>query len=920
MNTKEELLKFVSEVNDGIIFIDQKGEFTFFNEGWLELIQYSKVELENKKIVDFIHPLDQEQFNELIKSLLINEELDLFVLRVVTKHKAVRFVQFYVKGVYEGDNYIGARFIASDVTIREFSRRYRKAEHTLMQEIALGSTHNDIRETVGNLMIGLFESQFIELDKYGFMVFEFEFNSVNRSTQYIHKTNGNPLFDEVQTSFSNFFNKIEGFKNNELDDIKRFVLQATSQFDLEIVFYPIKNKYDELVGLIFFIGSKDEIISVLFDSIQDIGRILTLSHEQARLAHIRLQRKKKLESLVHLRTKELEEEIVVKEEKERLLQLSEQYFRKTFEDALHGIAIINPDHKIEDINIAFAKITGYNRDELFNKPFTDLIEKEHVKDDLNMLDQLLIGATQGYEHEERYVRKNNQKIWVLSSVTLMKDSQGNALNILLQIIDITEKKKAEEEILKAKDEAEKLNASKTEFLANMSHEIRSPLNAIIGFSHVVKKMIAKKENVSKITNYIDNIELSGKNLASIINDILDLSKIEAGKHELSEDWFSPEQVVKNAYNICKAQATEKALNYSYHIPEKLPERIFGDNTKLTQILLNLVGNAIKFTSKEKKVEIHALMNDDELILSVVDEGIGIDEKNLDSIFNPFEQEDTSTTRNYGGTGLGLSITKSLVELMNGQLLVESKKGKGSTFKVIVPFHKIQLGKSSYDEQKNDYHSCFNGIKILVVDDTEINHEVLKGVFEDFEVNLFHAYNGNQCKEIAERELPDIILMDFHMPDIDGSEVTRNLKQSNLTKKIPVIGVSADAFKSSKEAALSSGMEGYITKPIDFDQLFLTMSKILPKDLIENTDIQQDSKVDADTKELILLKIAELKQYEIYETEKLMENILNIESSLLNASNNALLNNQILDLKGAILSGDEMKMSEISDEISKLINL
>ena len=124
MNTKEELLKFVSEVNDGIIFIDQKGEFTFFNEGWLELIQYSKVELENKKIVDFIHPLDQEQFNELIKSLLINEELDLFVLRVVTKHKAVRFVQFYVKGVYEGDNYIGARFIASDVTIREFSRRY----------------------------------------------------------------------------------------------------------------------------------------------------------------------------------------------------------------------------------------------------------------------------------------------------------------------------------------------------------------------------------------------------------------------------------------------------------------------------------------------------------------------------------------------------------------------------------------------------------------------------------------------------------------------------------------------------------------------------------------------------------------------------------------------------------------------------
>ena len=919
MNTKEELLKFVSEVNDGIIFIDHKCNFTFFNAGWLELIHYSNDELENRNIIDFIHPDDQEQFNELIKALLVNEELDLFVLRIVTKLKAVRFVQFYVKGVYDGDEYVGARFIASDVTIREFSLRYRKAEHTLMQEIALGSTHNDIRETVGNLMIGLFESQFLELEKYGFMVFEFEINASQKSTQYIHKTKNNPVLDKVEIAFAEFFNKIKGFSNNELDDVKRFILQLTSDFDLEIVFYPIKNKYDELVGLIFFIGSKDEIISVLFNSIQDIGRILTLSHEQARLAHIRLQRKKKLESLVHLRTKELEEEIVVKEEKERLLQLSEQYFRKTFEDALHGIAIINPDHKIDDINQAFAKITGYNRGELFNKPFTELIEKEHVKDDLNMLDQLLKGKTQGYEHEERYIRKNNQNIWVLSSVTLMKDAQGNALNILLQIIDITEKKKAEEEILKAKDEAEKLNASKTEFLANMSHEIRSPLNAIIGFSHVVKKMIAKKEDVSKITGYIDNIELSGNNLASIINDILDLSKIEAGKHELSEDWFSPEQVVKNAYNICKAQAAEKELNYSYHIPNKLPEKIYGDNTKLTQVLLNLVGNAIKFTKKDKKVQIHAEINDNELVLSVIDEGIGIDKKNIESIFNPFEQEDSSTTRNFGGTGLGLSITKSLVELMNGQLLVESKKGEGSTFKVLVPFDKVQIGKSSNNEKKIDYGASFKGVKILIVDDTEINHEVLNGVFEDFEVTLYHAYNGNECKKIAEREIPDIILMDFHMPDIDGSEVTRNLKKSNLTKSIPVIGVSADAFKSSKEIALESGMEGYITKPIDFDLLFYTMSNLLSKELVEKSMDEVTVKVDPEIKQQIIQKIIELKQYEIYETEKLMDSIVNIESSLLNSSSNSILNNQILDLKGAILEGDESKMSKISDEITVLMN-
>ena len=249
------------------------------------------------------------------------------------------------------------------------------------------------------------------------------------------------------------------------------------------------------------------------------------------------------------------------------------------------------------------------------------------------------------------------------------------------------------------------------------------------------------------------------------------------KHELSEDWFNPEQVVKNAYNICKAQAVEKELFYNYEIPSTLPAELFGDNTKLTQVLLNLIGNAIKFTDNKKNVVVKVEMDDLNLILSVVDQGIGIDQKNIEAIFNPFEQVDSSTTRTHGGTGLGLSITKSLVELMKGEISVSSKVNEGSTFKVSFPFK--QKGRKSTKElnQDIDYTSLIKDVKILIVDDNEINHEVLKGVFEDFEISLFHAYNGFECIEITKQEIPDLILMDFHMPDIDGTEVTKRLKMT-----------------------------------------------------------------------------------------------------------------------------------------------
>lgn len=919
MNHQEELVKFVSEIEDGVFFIDQKGYLTFCNEGWENITCFSKSELFSKNWVDLFHDEDLEQAKEMSKNLPKSKNIDLFVLRIIANNSAVRHVQFFASSIFKNNKYIGSRFIARNVSLREFSNSFRKAEHTLMQEIALGSTHSQLNESVGNHLTNLYESQFIEYSNTGFVFLSFEINPEKKKFPHIYSTVDSSLINKLNNVINELFQEAQIIDFKRLENIKFALSALAKKFNLEIRFYDIKNKYNELVGLSVFLGYSDDVIDVLFDSIEDIGRLLTLSQEQARMSKIRIQRKRKLESLVHLRTKELEEEIIVKEEKERLLQLSEEYFRKTFEDALHGIAILNPNYKIEDVNQSFAKITGYKRDELFEKNFTDLIVKDFLKEDLKMLEELLKGDLPGFEREEKYIHKSKKDIWVLSSVTLMKDAQGNILNILLQIIDITGKKEAEEEILQAKNNAEKLNASKTEFLANMSHEIRSPLNAIIGFSHVVKNLINKNESAEKITKYMNNIELSSNNLASIINDILDLSKIEAGKYELSEDWFNPEQVVKNAYNICKAQAVEKDLFYNYEIPSTLPAELFGDNTKLTQVLLNLIGNAIKFTESKKNVITRVEMDGTNLILSVIDQGIGIEQKNIEAIFNPFEQVDSSTTRSHGGTGLGLSITKSLVALMRGEIKVISKVNEGSTFKVSFPFkHKKRKSTKEFN-QDLDYSTLIKNVKVLIVDDNEINHEVLKGVFEDFEISLFHAYNGVECIEITENEMPDIILMDFHMPDIDGTEVTRRLKKSFSTASIPILGVSADAFKSSKKQALESGMIGYITKPIDFDLLFSLMVEYLPKvKEIDEVKKSEDLPLNSEVKEKINNCISAIKKHEIYETEKLMNIVSEIEI-IINKSSSNLLIKLPSQLKEAVLSGEEKILKELALKIKKIIS-
>jgi CheY-like chemotaxis protein len=341
------------------------------------------------------------------------------------------------------------------------------------------------------------------------------------------------------------------------------------------------------------------------------------------------------------------------------------------------------------------------------------------------------------------------------------------------------------------------------------------------------KGISEKEGFTdKSMGYLENIEMSSKNLSAIINDILDLSKIESGKLELDNEDFQLEQIIKNVYHLNKSSAKEKGIKFSYTLDEMLPNFIYGDRTKLMQVLMNLTSNAIKFTAEGKEVRIKAKKQSDRLVFLVEDEGIGIDSNRLDSIFDPFEQEDTSVTREFGGSGLGLAISRSIVTLMQGIITVQSTKDKGSTFKVTLP---LIAANPTNTEAQHEFSNLNNvkfddNFKVLLVEDNALNQDLVKALMEQINVELIIASNGLEGIELVKKHLPSAILMDMHMPGMDGLETIKRIKENSETCNIPVIAYSADAFAETRKLAYEIGAVDYLTKPLDLNKLLSVLNR------------------------------------------------------------------------------------------------
>ncbi len=406
------------------------------------------------------------------------------------------------------------------------------------------------------------------------------------------------------------------------------------------------------------------------------------------------------------------------------------------------------------------------------------------------------------------------------------NAQGKVTRVLGLIQDITDRKETEIEIINSKERAEAATRAKSDFLSIMSHEIRTPMNAVIGFTHL---LLQENPAPSQIEN-LKALRFSANHLLALIYDILDFSKIESGKIEFDQVEFNLNETLNGIYHALNVKAEEKDVKLILEKDTNIDHRIIGDEVRLNQVLINIIGNAIEFTENGNVTISSSLKhspnpNSDQIQIhfSVKDTGVGIDERQIRSVFDQFSQESTATTRKFGGTGLGLAICKNLVELQGGEIWVESEKGIGSTFHFVLPFQKGKLTKATRDFEKenSDVEIDLTGLKVLLVEDNPVNQLIAKKFLSQWQLEITVAEDGLKALSAVKKEAFDIILMDLQMPEMDGYEASIKIRKlpTEHAKKVPIIALSAAAFIEVREDVKSAGMDDYLSKPFNPDELF-----------------------------------------------------------------------------------------------------
>lgn len=572
-------------------------------------------------------------------------------------------------------------------------------------------------------------------------------------------------------------------------------------------------------------------------------------------------------------------DITERKKSEEAIKINEEKYRNIIANMNLGLMEIDKNGLIEFVNQRIQKMTGLSKSEMVGK--NPEIFLAH-NDDLDKKNPNI--TTDAYEIETLI---NGKQAWWLVSAAPQFTTNGKLKGNIIICLDISKQKKLEKELIHAREVAEQLAKTKETFLANMSHEIRTPMNAIMG----IGSQLAKTSLTDKQSFFVKTINSASENLLYIINDILDLSKIEAGKLTIEHIGFNLKKTLQDSLQMQMYKAEEKGLMLAIsHYDTNIAEVLIGDPYRLNQIILNLISNAIKFTEKgEVKTKVELIEDskiEQKIKISVIDSGIGMDSNFIDVLFDKFSQEYSSVSRKYGGTGLGMSICKELIALLGGEIKVESKKQLGTTVSFVLNYKIGTKEDLPEAENLNSEYKFLEYKKIIIADDNEMNRLVARTILETYNIEVYEATNGNEVILKTKEVNPDLILMDVQMPFLNGYEATKSLRKLGIN--IPIIALTANVVKGEKENCIDAGMNEFISKPFKEEDLINCIIKNIQKN-------KETNRVIDNTNKLPLYDLSSLKMLSKGNNafvEKMITLFLDIAPKTVSEINEALANNEV----------------------------
>lgn len=748
-----------------------------------------------------IYKDDQHIIPEIISDLSLKGAYDK-KHRIITKEGEIRWVQHKGKIIYDELQ----KPVRIDGVIIDKTLQY-EAEDNLNKELKLQEALIDIASTYINLDLNEVSTtinsslqklgKFVSADRAYIFDYNFKENTTSNTYEWCNEGISAEIDNLQQVPIAYFPQWVEQHKKGEafyIPDVNE--LEDTGEGGLKSILEPQGIK--SLIALPMIDGN--ELMGFVgFDSVKGYHHY---SSKEKKLLFLFGQ------MLINIRSRQTWE---------KQLTLQEEKYRNIIANMNLGLLEVNNDDVIVFANNSFCEISGYTLQELKGKVAADLL--------MNKEDQWIIAENQKKRekgildnYEVAVLNKNKERKWWFVSGAPNYDDKGHLIGSIGIHLDITEKKTLEMELAKAKSFAEAAAKAKELFLANMSHEIRTPLNVIIGMI----RQLTKESLNEKQFFYVKQSESSAKHLLTILNNILDIAKIESGELTVTQKEFSLSALTYNIHSILFSQTKEKNLEFRLHLSPEIKPVLLGDEVRLRQVLINLVGNAIKFTeSGYVSIEITLLKEEDNhqhLLFEVRDSGIGISEAFIAKIFDKFSQEENTANRKFEGTGLGMAISNDLVGLMGGTLKVESIKSKGTVFSF--ELH-LPIGdeKNLVSKSASIKKDAFVGTSVLLVEDNEMNRFIAAQSLAFIGCEIIEAENGKVAVDLLQQRSFDLILMDIQMPVMDGLEATEYIRKT-LQINTPIIALTANAFKHDIDLYLSGGMNDYITKPYDENEFLL----------------------------------------------------------------------------------------------------